>query len=65
MKAPDFTSFDEDKVYLGFPSADFVKQVFLQHYDDDRFFGGMTVLPWDEFEKKVLATKDKSKKITA
>jgi len=58
MKAPDFKKYDEDKCMLGFLSAQAAKVAYLGHYNDKRFFGSMSVLPFEEFEKKVLHTFD-------
>lgn len=57
---------DEDKCFLGYPSADAAKAAFLAHYPKT-FYGGMTALPMDEFKQK-LATASlpyRKKKITA
>lgn len=43
---------DEDKVFLGWRSANDAKAAFLMHYPSS-FFGGMTVLPLAEFKKKL------------
>lgn len=65
LKAPKFKKFDEDKVMLGFDSPQEAKRVFLSHYDDKRFFGGLEIIPMDKFKKKVLATKDDPVKLRA
>lgn len=43
---------DEDKVMLGFPSADAAKAAFLAHYPPN-FFESMTTLPIATFKKKL------------
>lgn len=43
---------DEDKTFIGFPSADAAKQAFLLHYPKN-FFESMTVLPVDTFKQKM------------
>jgi len=48
-KAPDFTRYDEDKVMLGFPSADAAKAAYLRQYNDARFYGGMSAMSADDF----------------
>lgn len=63
MKAPDFKKYDEDKCMVGFESAAAAKAAYLKNFDDSRFFGSMTTMPWDEFEKKVKATFERPKKI--
>lgn len=47
---------DEDKVMMGFPSADTAKSAFLAHYPAE-FYGGMTSLPVDEFKNRLKATQ--------
>jgi len=54
MKAPKFEKYDEDKCMIGFRSAAEAKAAYLSHYNDDRFFGSMTVMPFEEFKEKVL-----------
>lgn len=56
MKLPSFQIFDEDKCMLGFNSKKEAKDAFLAHYDSPKFYGGMDVLPMDDFKKKVLGT---------
>jgi hypothetical protein len=55
-KLPDFKTFDEDKVMLGFDSKKAAKKAFMAHYDKPDFYGGMDVMPMDIFKKKVLET---------
>ena len=55
-RAPDFKLEDEQKCMLGFNSAEEAKKIFHQHYNDKRFFKEMRIMPYEEFEKKVLAT---------
>lgn len=63
MKAPDFKKYDEDKCMVGFENAAAAKAAYLKNFDDPRFFGSMTTMPWAEFEKKVKATFEQPKKI--
>jgi|SRR5215471_17086449 len=52
-KGPDVSEReDEDKVMLGFPSADAAKQAFHLHYPKS-FYGGMTVLPIKKFKERL------------
>jgi SPP1 gp7 family putative phage head morphogenesis protein len=55
--APKFVDFDEDKVMLGFPSADAARAAYLAHYDDPRYFGGMTQVQREAFERAVAAAR--------
>jgi hypothetical protein len=65
MKAPEFKTYDEDKCMLGFLTADEAKKAYLAHYNKPGFFGSMTTMPFEEFEKKVKATFEEPKKIAA
>jgi hypothetical protein len=58
MKAPDFKKYDEDKCMLGFDSAAAAKAAYLKNFNDDRFFGSITTMPYDDFKKKVLKSFD-------
>lgn len=64
-KAPDFTSFDEDKVMLGFDTPEQAKKMYLRHYDNPRFYGGMTQVPTEVFKDLVEKLSKKSDKLTA
>lgn len=63
MKAPEFKVYDEDKCMLGFLSAKDAKEAYLAHYNKPGFFGSMTIMPFEEFEKKVKATFEEPKKL--
>ena len=53
-KAPDFKAHDEDKVMLGFPSADAARAGYVAHRNDgDRAILGMSVIPVDQFKRKL------------
>jgi len=60
-KKPDFEEYDEDKVMLGFELEEHAREAYLKHYDDDRFYGGMSSMPISAFKEKL---KDKEPKIT-
>jgi phage gp29-like protein len=51
--APDYQSWDEDKVMLGYDSADAARNAYLEHRDDPRAFGGMSTMPVDDFKAKL------------
>lgn len=53
LKAPDFKKYDEDKCMLGFKTKDEARAAYLNHYNDERFLGSITTMPFDEFKKKV------------
>lgn len=57
LKAPDFTEYDEDKCVMGVRSPEEARRVFFASYNDPRFFGSMSVWPFEEFKEKVLTTK--------
>lgn len=52
-KAGGFKSYDEDKVMLGWPSADAARAAYLAQYDDPAFFGGMEVLDLERFRRSL------------
>lgn len=52
-KKPDFTQYDEDKVMLGFDSANHAQDAYLRQYDDERFLGGVTQMKLEEFHQKI------------
>jgi hypothetical protein len=52
--APDFKKHDEDKVFLGFPSADAARAAYVAHRNDgDRALRGMSCIPLDVFRKRL------------
>lgn len=53
-KASGFVEYDEDKVMLGFDSANHARDAYLRQYDDERFFGGMSVMTLDDFRRKIV-----------
>lgn len=58
MKRKKWSTYDEDKCMIDFPSIEAAREAYLGHYDDPRFFGGIVAMPLAKFIKKVLATKD-------
>lgn len=62
---PRTKKYDEDKVMLGFDSAEQAKKAFLENYDRKDFFQSMDSISMDDFKRKVLDTKDRPKKIAA
>ena len=61
MKRKQWDVADEQKVMIDFGSIDEAKAAYLGHYDDPRFFGGITAMPVDEFIAKVCATASNEK----
>lgn len=57
MKAPEFTEVDEEKCLLGFRTKEDARKFYLQHYDDPRFLGKITGIPFEEFRQAVMQTK--------
>jgi len=49
--------YDEDKVMLGFETAESAKEMFIDHYDRPGFYGSMTILPMEQFKKRILIKK--------
>lgn len=63
MKRKQWDTPDEQKCMINFASEDEAKAAYLQHYDDARFFGGITAMPVEEFVTKVRATREEPKMI--
>ena len=63
MKAPDFKKYDEDKALMGFDSAEAAKAAYLHNFDDPRFFGSMSTIPFEKFKEKALATFEEPRKV--
>lgn len=55
-RKPDFVVYDEDKVMLGFDSVNHARDAYLAHYNDDRFFGSMTVMSLADFKSNYLGS---------
>lgn len=51
-----FANYDEDKVMLGWDSADAARAAYLEHYDDPRFFGGMSSFTVEDFKRRLTAS---------
>lgn len=60
---PDTKVYDEDKVLLGFNSAQDAKKAFNDNYDRLGNFGGMTVMSIAQFRVKALATRNNPQKL--
>ncbi len=65
MKAPDFTKFDEDKVFLGWDDPKQVEKDYRKQYDKPGFFGAVSAVPMEKFITKVKATKERPMMIKA
>jgi hypothetical protein len=57
----NYDQWDEDKVMLGFSSADAAIRAYKAAYNNVDLFHSMTVMPMAAFKKKVLATKNKKR----
>jgi phage gp29-like protein len=54
LKVPDYDRYDEDKVMLGFHSADEAKAAYVVHRNDcEKAIKGMSIVPLDEFKRKL------------
>lgn len=60
---PETLVYDEDKVMLGFASAQAARAAFLANYSAPEFFGSMDVMTLEDFKTKLATTK--GRKITA
>lgn len=57
-KSTDFAEYDEDKVMLGWSSADDAERAYLAQYNDPRFFGGMTTMSRADFVARLKASDE-------
>lgn len=53
-KKPDFVDYDEDKVMIGWTSADTARAAYIEQYNDERFFGGMSMMSVEVFRRKIF-----------
>lgn len=60
---PATGAYDEDKVMLGWNSAEEAKAAYLKQYDRPGFFGSMDETDIDTFRAKALAKKNHGKKL--
>lgn len=60
-KHQQWYTYDEDKCCIGFASKRDALVCYLSHYDDPRFLGEVSVLPADEFKRRVLETPGKTR----
>jgi len=60
---PVSRQYDEDKVMVGFNSADEAKKAYMNQYDRPGFFGSMTEMGMDEFKEKIFSDKWKGSMI--
>lgn len=56
---PTTGKYDEDKVMLGFNTADEARQAYMDHYDDPKFFGSIEEYNFLTFTDKVFKKKGK------
>lgn len=60
---PKTGQYDEDKVMLGFESAEQAKAVYLGHYNDPKFFRSLTIMPFQVFKKMVQTGEADGQKV--
>jgi len=64
-KKPDFKTFDEQKVMLGFRSGADAKAAYLKHYNSPKFFGSMKEMDIADFKSKVLDKSNHGEKLSS
>jgi len=62
---PKDGKYDEDKVMLGFRSADEAKAAYLAHYNSPQFFRSVTAMAFPLFKRVVLGRADRGEKLAA
>lgn len=65
MKPPNFVEFDEQKIVLGAKDIEQARKVYLQHYPDDGFLGGIKAVPTDRFLSVVEDRQMRGKKVAS
>jgi hypothetical protein len=65
MKVGDFEKFDEEKCVLGTKSAEEAKALYLAHYSDPKFFGGIREINMSEFKKRLETKGQVGEKLAA
>ena len=53
-RGPNKGTFDEDKVMIGFPSAELAKEAYLAHYDSPRYFRSITTMAFPLFKRSIV-----------
>ena len=51
QQRPDTGKYDEDKILLGWDTAEEAKEAYLDHYDNPKFFGGMVEISMDRLRE--------------
>jgi hypothetical protein len=57
QKKPETGKYDEDKIMLGFDSEEEAKQAYLDHYDNPKFFGSVSIITMDKLRELVAKKK--------
>lgn len=57
QNVPDTGKYDEDKVMLGFDTAQQAKSAYLKHYNSPKFFGSLDEMSLQSFKDKVLGKR--------
>ena len=63
QKWPRTEVFDEDKVMLGFPTAEAAEAMYRLHYDGPGFYGGMTRWPVEELAETLRGKEHRGKRL--
>ncbi len=63
MKRGDWKTFDEEKCMLGCSSAQEASGMYLRHYNDHRFLGGIKEMTMGQFKDRVAARGNLGQKI--
>jgi len=58
-KAPNFTEYDEDKCFVGLNTPEEAVRAFHASYSEPRFFGSMSIWPFEEFRGALTSMKGK------
>lgn len=58
-KAPDFADYDEDKCIIGVSTPEEAVRTFHASYSEPRFFGSMSIWPFEEFREALTTMRGK------
>jgi len=65
VRGPRAGKYDEDKVMVGFESAEQAKQAYLAHYDSDKYFRSITTMAFPLFKRAIMKKEVHGEKVAS
>jgi hypothetical protein len=65
VRGPGKGEYDEDKVMLGFQTAEQAKAAYLFHYDSDKYFRSITVMAFPLFKRSLIGGQMDGEKVAS